>query len=82
MFQGSKGGRTMKWGTLLKDLREKVGLTQSPSSASAAASSATASSSSSSPAPSSSTNAHSALHGSYSPSRSVLLYSFSIFIPV
>lgn len=81
MFQGSKGGRTMKWGTLLKDLREKVGLTQSPSSASAVASSATASSSSSA-APSSSTNAHSALHGSYSPSRSVLLYSFSIFIPV
>lgn len=81
MFQGSKGGRTMKWGTLLKDLREKVGLTQSPSSASAVASSATASSSSSA-APSSSTNAHSAIHGSYSPSRSVLLYSFSIFIPV
>ena len=80
MFQGSKGVRTMKWGTLLKDLREKVGLTQSPSSASAAASSATASSSS--PAPSSSTNARSALHGTYSPSRSVLLYSFTIFIAV
>ncbi|KAK7270292.1 hypothetical protein RIF29_23324 [Crotalaria pallida] len=28
---GSGGGKAMRWGTLLKDLREKVGLTQSPS---------------------------------------------------
>ena len=35
MFQGSKGKKTMKWVTLLKDFKEKVGLTQSPPSASA-----------------------------------------------
>ncbi|XVF32502.1 hypothetical protein REPUB_Repub17cG0088500 [Reevesia pubescens] len=29
MFQGSKG-KTMKWGSLLKDIKEKVGLAQSP----------------------------------------------------
>ena len=33
MFQRSKGKKTMKWVTLLKDIKEKVGLTQSPSSA-------------------------------------------------
>ncbi|XP_004290636.1 PREDICTED: BEACH domain-containing protein lvsA isoform X1 [Fragaria vesca subsp. vesca] len=71
MFQGSKGGgRTMKWGTLLKDLREKVGLTNSPPSASASSSSPSPSAAAaSSDALSSSTNALSALHGSYSPSR-------------
>ncbi|XP_027367665.1 protein SPIRRIG isoform X2 [Abrus precatorius] len=37
MFQGSKG-RTMKWVTLLKDFKEKVGLTQSPPSAAPSAS--------------------------------------------
>ncbi|GAV84359.1 WD40 domain-containing protein/Beach domain-containing protein [Cephalotus follicularis] len=35
MFRGSQG-KTMKWGTLLKDIREKVGLAQSPSSTSTA----------------------------------------------
>lgn len=29
MFKGSKEGRTMKWVTLLKDFKEKVGITQS-----------------------------------------------------
>ncbi|KAM1169270.1 hypothetical protein ACFX19_031614 [Malus domestica] len=66
MFQGSKG-KTMKWGTLLKDLREKVGLTHSPSSSLSASASAAAASSSSSL--SANNNANSALHGSYSPSR-------------
>ena len=33
MFQRSKGKKTMKWVTLLKDIKEKVDLTQSPSSA-------------------------------------------------
>ncbi|XP_038716795.1 protein SPIRRIG isoform X1 [Tripterygium wilfordii] len=37
MFGGTKG-RTMKWGTLIKDFREKVGLAQSPSTTSASAS--------------------------------------------
>ncbi|KAK7277607.1 hypothetical protein RJT34_22622 [Clitoria ternatea] len=37
MFQGSKG-RTMKWVTLLKDFKEKVGLTQSPPSVAPSAS--------------------------------------------
>ena len=50
MFQRSKGKKTMKWVTLLKDIKEKVGLTQSPSSA-------TSSSSSPSPASSSSSSA-------------------------
>ncbi|XP_021821906.1 protein SPIRRIG-like [Prunus avium] len=68
MFQGSKG-KTMKWGTLLKDLREKVGLTQSPSSSFSASATASSSSSSSAAALSSNNNANSALHGSYSPSR-------------
>lgn len=78
MFQGSKG-KTMKWGTLLKDLREKVGLTQSPSSSFSA--SATASSSSSSAAAlSSNNNANSALHGSYSPSRSTHFLVFQLLI--
>ena len=31
MFQRSKGKKTMKWVTLLKDIKEKVDLTQSPS---------------------------------------------------
>ena len=50
MFQRSKGKKAMKWVTLLKDIKEKVGLTQSPSSA-------TSSSSSPSPASSSSSSA-------------------------
>jgi len=45
MFQGSKG-KTMKWVTLLKDFKEKVGLTQSPSSAAPSASASPPSSSS------------------------------------
>ncbi|XP_010556770.1 PREDICTED: protein SPIRRIG isoform X2 [Tarenaya hassleriana] len=49
MFLGSKG-KTMKWATLLKDIKEKVGLAQSsaPAIAGAGASDATALSSSSS----------------------------------
>ncbi|KAG7970449.1 hypothetical protein I3843_07G084600 [Carya illinoinensis] len=49
MFQGSKR-KTMKWVTLIKDIKEKVGLSQSPSASATAASS---SSSSPSSAPSS-----------------------------
>jgi hypothetical protein len=45
MFQRSKG-KTMKWGTLLKDIKEKVGLTQSPSSTTSPASSSATSSAS------------------------------------
>ncbi|XP_054792429.1 protein SPIRRIG-like, partial [Prosopis cineraria] len=37
MFQGSRG-KTMKWTSLLKDIKEKVGLTPPPSSASATSS--------------------------------------------
>ncbi|XP_027935476.1 protein SPIRRIG [Vigna unguiculata] len=44
MFRGSKG-KTMKWVTLLKDFKEKVGLTQSPSSAALSASPPSSSSS-------------------------------------
>lgn len=44
MFQGSRG-RTMKWVTLLKDFKEKVGLTQSPPSAAPSAASPSSSSS-------------------------------------
>ena len=50
MFQRSKGKKTMKWVTLLKDIKEKVGLTQSPSSATSSSSSPSAASSSSSSA--------------------------------
>ncbi|EXB93628.1 hypothetical protein L484_018013 [Morus notabilis] len=60
----------MKWVTLLKDIKEKVGLTQSPSS-----SSSTASASYSSLAPSSSArdnNALSAHQGSLSSPESVM----------
>ncbi|KAL5561827.1 hypothetical protein UlMin_031574 [Ulmus minor] len=51
----------MKWGTLLKDIKEKVGLTQSPSS-----SSATPTSSSPTPSPSARDNVPSARRGSLS----------------
>ena len=50
MFQRSKGKKAMKWVTLLKDIKEKVGLTQSPSSATSSSSSPSAASSSSSSA--------------------------------
>lgn len=63
MFQRSRG-KTMKWGTLLKDIKEKVGLTQSPSS-----SASPSAASYSSPPPSSSSrdsNALSAHQGSLS----------------
>ncbi|CAK8571871.1 unnamed protein product [Lathyrus sativus] len=46
MFKGSKEGRTMKWVTLLKDFKEKVGITQSSPPALTASSSAQPSSSS------------------------------------
>jgi len=69
MFKGSKG-KTMKWVTLLKDFKEKVGLTQSPSSAAPSAS----------PPPSSSrdNNVFSASQSSSSssPTRSLYLYLF------
>ncbi|KAJ7977335.1 BEACH domain [Quillaja saponaria] len=52
MFQGSKG-KTMKWVSLLKDFKEKVGLTQAPA--------VTATASSSSPATSSSSRENNAL---------------------
>lgn len=45
MFQGSKR-KTMKWGTLIKDIKEKVGLSQSPSASATAASSSSSSPSS------------------------------------
>ena len=48
MFQRLKGKKTMKWVTLLNDIKEKVGLTQSPSSATSSSSSPSATSSSSS----------------------------------
>ncbi|OMP04932.1 hypothetical protein COLO4_09186 [Corchorus olitorius] len=47
MFQGSKG-KTMKWVSLLKDIKEKVGLAQSPSATPTAATVPSSSSSSSS----------------------------------
>ncbi|XP_058770921.1 protein SPIRRIG-like isoform X2 [Vicia villosa] len=47
MFKGSKEGRTMKWVTLLKDFKEKVGITQSSPPALTASSSSAQSSSSS-----------------------------------
>ena len=50
MFQRSKGKKAMKWVTLLKDIKEKVGLTQSPSSATSSSSSPSAGWSSSSSA--------------------------------
>lgn len=43
MFERSKG-KTMKWVTLLKDIKEKVGLTQSSSAAATASSSSSPSS--------------------------------------
>lgn len=61
MFQGSRG-KTMKWVTLLKDIKEKVGLAQSPSSSS----SSSATPSYSSPASARDNNAFSAGHGSLS----------------
>lgn len=77
MFQRSRR-KTMKWVTLLKDIKEKVGLTQSPSS-----SSSTASASYSSLPPSSSArdnNALSAHQGSLSsPERSTSILSFYFF---
>ena len=48
MFQRSKGKKMMKWVTLLKDIKEKVDLTQSPSSATSSSLSPSATSSSSS----------------------------------
>ncbi|CAI8602917.1 unnamed protein product [Vicia faba] len=65
MFKGSKEGRTMKWVTLLKDFKEKVGITQSSPPALTAPSSAQSSSSSSRD-----NNAFSASHvSSSSPTR-------------
>lgn len=46
MFQGSKS-KTMKWVTLLKDIKEKVGLTPSHSAASSASASSSSALSSS-----------------------------------
>lgn len=43
MFERSKR-KTMKWGTLLKDIKEKVGLTQSSSAAATASASSSPSS--------------------------------------
>ncbi|KAJ7972736.1 BEACH domain [Quillaja saponaria] len=54
MFQGSKG-KTMKWVSLLKEIKEKVGLTPAPSAATASGSSSASSSSARD------NNAHSAL---------------------
>ena len=48
MFQRSKGKKTMKWVTLLKDIKEKANLTQSPSFATSSSSSSLVESSSSS----------------------------------
>ncbi|XP_073051672.1 protein SPIRRIG isoform X2 [Primulina eburnea] len=39
MFGKSSGGKTMKWASLLKDLKDKVGLSQAPSSTSSSPSS-------------------------------------------
>lgn len=73
MFEGSKG-RTMKWVTLLKDFKEKVGLTQSPSSAAASSAALSASSPSSS---SRDNNVFSASQSSFSsPSRSGFEYLY------
>lgn len=62
----------MKWTTLLKDIKEKVGFTQSPSPSPSSATASSASPSSSSSVPPSSArdkNALSARIGSFSPSR-------------
>ena len=48
MFQRLKGKKMMKWVTLLKDIKEKVSLTQSPSFATSSSSSSLVESSSSS----------------------------------
>ena len=77
MFQGSKG-KTMKWGSLLKDIKEKVGLAQSstPTSTATTVSSSSSSSSSNRDANASSTRYDFA----FSPSRFDLLFSlFSYF---
>lgn len=76
MVQRSKG-KTMKWVTLLKDFKEKVGLTQSPPSASAPPSSFSPPSSSS--RDNNNNNAFSASQSSSSsPTRQAPLY-ISIF---
>ncbi|WRX09289.1 BEACH domain - like 1 [Theobroma cacao] len=54
MFQGSKG-KTMKWVSLLKDIKEKVGLAQSPTATTVSSSSPSSSSSSNRDANASST---------------------------
>lgn len=53
----------MKWGSLLKDIKEKVGLSQSPSTSATTAATASSSSAAYSSSSNLDNNASSALHG-------------------